>query len=213
MNHKIARWFFYFLGLLILSLGIVLNTKSQFGVTPIISLAYCYSTIKHLNFGNTSFVLYCILAVIEYVVKGRNFKLYDLLQIPLSIILTRFFNLFGAVLPDVTSIPARIICLILGIALTGVGAAMNVNTRLVPNPGDGIVQAFADRLHQRLGNVKNVFDLICVALTCLMSYLMTGGIVGIGVGTVAAMIGVGRFIWLYNHFFQKTQQKLTGVTW
>lgn len=90
MNHKIARWFFYFLGLLILSLGIVLNTKSQFGVTPIISLAYCYSTIKHLNFGNTSFVLYCILAVIEYVVKGRNFKLYDLLQIPLSIILTRF---------------------------------------------------------------------------------------------------------------------------
>ena len=65
MNHKIARWFFYFLGLLILSLGIVLNTKSQFGVTPIISLAYCYSTIKHLNFGNTSFVLYCILAVIE----------------------------------------------------------------------------------------------------------------------------------------------------
>jgi uncharacterized membrane protein YczE len=46
-------------------------------------------------------------------------------------------------LPDAVFIPARIICLIIGIALTGIEAAMNLNARLVPNPGDGIVQAIA----------------------------------------------------------------------
>ncbi len=135
---KALRAVFYFAGLVILSLGIILNTKSAFGVTPIISVAYCLSLIHNWNFGNASFVLYCVLAAIEYLVKGKNFRPIDLLQIPLSIVLTRFFNLFGAILPDVTALPARILCLILGIALTGMGAAMNVNTRLIPNPGDGI---------------------------------------------------------------------------
>ena len=208
-----ARAVFYFLGLIILSLGIILNTKSSFGVTPIISVAYCLSLIHNWNFGNASFVMYCVLAVIEYVVKGKNFRPIDLLQILLSVILTRFFNLFGALLPDVKSLSMRILCLILGIAFTGIGAAMNVDTRLIPNPGDGIVQAIADRLGQKMGNVKNVFDLFCVALTAVIGLVSTGHLIGIGIGTIAAMIGVGRFIWLYNHFFQKTQQKLTGVTW
>lgn len=146
--QKLLRAVFYFSGLIILSLGIILNTKSAFGVTPIISIAYCLSLLHNWNFGNASFVMYCVLAVIEYLVKGKRFRAIDLLQIPLSVVLTRFFNLFGAVLPDVTSLPARILCLILGIALTGIGAAM---------------------------------------------------------------IGVGRFIWIYNRLFQQKQLQLTGV--
>ncbi|MCH4035750.1 MAG: DUF6198 family protein [Lachnospiraceae bacterium] len=209
--QKLLRAVFYFSGLIILSLGIILNTKSAFGVTPIISIAYCLSLLHNWNFGNASFVMYCVLAVIEYLVKGKRFRAIDLLQIPLSVVLTRFFNLFGAVLPDVTSLPARILCLILGIALTGIGAAMNVDTRLIPNPGDGIVQAIADRLGKKMGNVKNVFDLFCVTLTILLGVVSTGHPVGVGIGTIAAMIGVGRFIWIYNRLFQQKQLQLTGV--
>ncbi len=209
--QKLLRAVFYFSGLIILSLGIILNTKSAFGVTPIISIAYCLSLLHNWNFGNASFVMYCVLAVIEYLVKGKRFRAIDLLQIPLSVVLTRFFNLFGAVLPDVTSLPARILCLILGIALTGIGAAMNVDTRLIPNPGDGIVQAIADRLGKKMGNVKNVFDLFCVTLTILLGVVSTGHLVGVGIGTIAAMIGVGRFIWIYNRLFQQKQLQLTGV--
>ena len=208
---NVLRAVYYFAGLVILSLGIILNTKSAFGVTPIISVAYCLSLVNGWNFGNASFVLYCVLAIIEYLVKGKNFRMIDLLQIPLSIVLTRFFNLFGAVLPDVTSLSARILCLILGIAFTGIGAAMNVDTRLIPNPGDGIVQAIADRLGKKMGNVKNIFDLGCVAVTLIIGIVSTGHPVGVGIGTIAAMIGVGRFIWLYNRLFRKTQLALTGV--
>ena len=154
-----------------------------------------------------------VLAGIEFILKGKNFRPIDLLQIPLSIILTRFFNLFGALIPDVTSLPARILCLVLGIAFTGIGAAMNVDTRLIPNPGDGIVQALADRLQKKMGNVKNVFDFGCVTATLLIGLLSAGHPVGVGVGTIAAMIGVGRFIWIYNRLFQAKQQQLTGVAY
>lgn len=39
------RWIFYAGGLLILAMGIILNTKSGLGVSPIISVAYSISTI------------------------------------------------------------------------------------------------------------------------------------------------------------------------
>ena len=192
MKKKVARGLFYLSGMLILALGIILNTKSAFGVTPIISIAYCLSLIHHWNFANASLVMYAVLAAVEFLIKGRSFRLYDLLQIPLSVVLTRFFNLFSAILPDEHS-------------------AMNVNARLVSNPGDGIVQAISDRTGKRMGNVKNVFDLACVALTCLIGFFSTRHLVGVGIGTIAAMIGVGRFIWIYNQLFREKQLRATGL--
>ena len=61
------RWIFYVTGLLILALGIILNTKSGLGVSPIISVAYSISTILGANFGNMTFVLYAVFVVIEMV--------------------------------------------------------------------------------------------------------------------------------------------------
>lgn len=59
------RWIFYAGGLLILAMGIILNTKSGLGVSPIISVAYSISTIWNLNFGNTTFGLYTVFVIIE----------------------------------------------------------------------------------------------------------------------------------------------------
>ena len=98
--QKVLRAVFYFFGLIILSLGIILNTKSAFGVTPIISIAYCLSLLHG-----------------------------------------------------------------------------------------------------------------CVTVTLLIGLLSAGHPVGVGVGTIAAMIGVGRFIWIYNRLFQAKQQQLTGVAY
>lgn len=205
------RWTFYIAGLFVLALGIILNTKSKFGVSPIISVPYSISQIGGFNFGNASLVMYVILAIIEYLLKWSNFKLYDLLQIPLSIAFTRLFNLFGAYLPDPQNIAGRIICLVVGIILTGIGAAMSMNARLVPNPGDGIVQAISDRVHKKVGICKNCLDVFCVLTTCVIGFVTKNYFLGVGIGTIAAMIGVGRVIALYNSLFGKTVANLMGM--
>lgn len=211
-SQKLSRAVFYFAGMTILSAGIILNTKSGYGVSPIISVAFTASQIWNINFGNASLVLYIILAVIEYRLEWhRNFKPYDLLQIPLSIILTRLFNLFGVIFPDVQSVPGRAFCLALGITLTGMGAAMNLNARLVPNPGDGIVQAISDCSGKSMGLCKNCTDFVCVALAASMGLIFTGHLTGLGIGTVFAMIGVGRAMALYNWLFQKLELRLVGL--
>ena len=58
MNKKMVnRIIIYVAGLLVLALGIILNTKAGLGVSPIISVSYSISQINGFNFGNTKIVL------------------------------------------------------------------------------------------------------------------------------------------------------------
>ena len=61
------RILFYAAGLLVLALGLTLNTKTGLGVSPIISVAYSISEIFDHNFGNMMLALYSVFVVIEMV--------------------------------------------------------------------------------------------------------------------------------------------------
>lgn len=237
------RGLFYLAGLLVLALGITLNTKTGLGVSPIISVSFSISTIWHLNFGNTTLALYAIFVAVEMILhtirslraekseglplehaNQMNLKLVllmDLLQFPLSLIFTRFLNLFSGVLPDLQktypgsfagSFAGRIVFLIIAIILTGIGAAVSLNMRIIPNPGDGIVQAIADFIHKSVGFTKNCFDLFNICITISVGLIFAHHLVGIGLGTVLAVIGVGRAIAAFNHFFKQPMAELAGVT-
>ena len=57
MNKKMVnRIIIYVAGLLVLALGMILNTKAGLGVSPIISVSYSISQINGFNFGNTKIV-------------------------------------------------------------------------------------------------------------------------------------------------------------
>ena len=207
------RIFFYLLSLVILALGITLNTKTGLGVSPIISVSYSVSQVLGLNFGNVTFVWYTIFVLAQLVIRGKNRRWYDLLQIPLSIVFTRFLNLFDAAIHWKTdSFAANLVLLAVAIVFTGVGAAMSVNMRLVPNPGDGIVAAVSDFLHKDMGFAKNLFDLINISITFVIGIVSGHFLVGIGVGTVFAVIGVGRAVAVFNHLCKRRMDILTGIS-
>lgn len=240
-KSTIYRILIYTAGMLILAMGLTLNTKAGLGVSPIISVSYSISEITHHNFGNMTMLLYCSFVVVEIILHLFREKRYekeshnmlehankvdrklifimDLLQIPLSIIFTRFLNLFSAVLPafseqydhTVKQWILRFLVLLLALLLTGIGAAMSLNMRIVPNPGDGIVQAIADCIQKSVGFTKNCFDLFNVTLTIIISLTCTGRLHGVGIGTVLAVIGVGRTIAVFNHFTKEKLTKLAGV--
>ena len=236
-KQTVCRALFYILGLLILAMGLTLNTKAGLGVSPIISVSYSVSQIYQLNFGNTTLLLYCIFVVVELILhgvgrKGKLVLLMDLLQIPLSLIFTRFLNLFGGLLPSfssdswqdqfpwhrvrrrhvvraVTYVTALV--LVLAIICTGVGASMSLSMRLVPNPGDGIVQTIADCIGKPVGFTKNCFDLFNITITITLGLVLAGHLVGVGIGTVLAVIGVGRMIALFQHLAGRKIAALSGM--
>lgn len=234
-KESIYRGLFYIVGLLVLALGIILNTKAGLGVSPIISVSYCISTIFNMNFGNMTLVLYSSFILVEMLLhtrkilspqnsgKKENLKLIllkDALQFPLSLGFTRFMNLFSAWIPSYDapgvgafygSFAGRILTLLVAIILTGVGAAISLNMRIIPNPGDGIVQAIADTIHKEVGFTKNCFDFFCITMSISVGFLMAGKMIGIGIGTILAVIGVGRVIAVFNHFLKQKMAILAGI--
>ncbi|MGI6007827.1 MAG: YczE/YyaS/YitT family protein [Ruminococcus sp.] len=214
----VFRGIFYAAGLLILALGLTLNTRTGLGVSPIISVAYSVSSIFNWNLGNMTLILYCVFVLVELILHTRvrqrkSILLMDIFQIPLSIIFTRFINIFSGLLPDMKddNFGIRVVFLLIAIMLTGIGAAMSLNMRLVPNPGDGIVQVISDCDHKSVGFNKNWFDLINIIITTAISFIFAGHLVGIGVGTLLAVIGVGRSIAVFNHFFHEKMVELAGI--
>lgn len=227
--------------MVVLACGIVLNTKSGLGVSPIISVPYCYSDILQFDFADMTQIWYTVFILSEIIIhiclffrnkktdkapKGPTGKLpvillQDLLQLPVSILVTRFIGLFSDYIPMCTDEKyagsfyggwgGRILILAGGIILTGIGIGMSLNMKLVPNPGDGIVQAVADCIGKKVGTAKNIFDCSCVAISVTSGLVFAHKLIGIHVGTVLAMIFVGRTVAVFNHFLRKPMLKAAGL--
>ena len=201
------RLIVYFIGVVILATGLTLNTKAGLGVSPIISVAYSFSEIFKLNFGDITLIYYSLFILTEIILHHGNRKqqILDLFQLPFSIVFTRFLNLFTYLIPDYgnSTLLIRLFVLFGAIVLTGIGAATMLNTNLIPNPGDGIVKAIADTINKDIGFTKNCVDFTCLCITVVIGLTLTHSIVGVGLGTVIAMIGVGRVIALYQSIYKR----------
>lgn len=211
-NEYIFRSLYYVIGLVLLAIGITLNTKTLWGVSAIISVPYTIAKIFDFNLGNATLAAYVIMVIAQFFIKGKNRSLIDLLQIPLSIVFTRFLNVFDYIFnfPN-PSLIEKVILLIAAIVCTGIGAAMTVNMKLIANPGDAIVSAIADRINKGMGFTKNIFDISCVIVSLIIGMIYVQAPVGIGIGTLFSMIGVGRVIAFFNAIFKEKMQIRAGL--
>jgi uncharacterized membrane protein YczE len=211
---NLNRGLIYVAGVLVLALGLTMNTKTGMGVSPILSVSYSASKIWNWSFGNTTFVTYCLFVAAEFALRGRNSRWYDLLQLPFSLVFGRLLDLFDRLVTydaSAHSIVLNLVFLAAAILITGLGITMTVNMQLVPNPGDGIVQAIAEKIGKDQGFTKNCFDLSCVLFTVVLSLVTTRSVIGIGLGTIIAMLGVGRAVALVNHFLKEKMCRAAGL--
>jgi uncharacterized membrane protein YczE len=110
-------------------------------------------------------------------------------------------NMLSAWIPAAETMPARIAVLLTSVVLVGTGAALTLDMRIIANPGDGLVQAVSDRTGIELGLTKNIVDITCVTITCILTMAAAHRIIGVGAGTLIAMLGIGRVIAMINKLF------------
>ena len=112
--------------------------------------------------------------------------------------MTFLLNALSVLIPAPDTMALRTAVLLMSVILVGTGAALSLDMRLIANPGDGLVQAISDRTGIELGLSKNIVDISCVTFTCILSMTVAHRILGVGVGTLIAMLGIGRVIALIN---------------
>ena len=220
---KTKRLLIYASGMIILAFGLTLNTKATLGVSSILAPPYAISQICSRNLSNLVFIWYCLFVLIQLVInffvlheRNRNVYIADILQIVISLLFTRVMDLISSIIPVFetecrgfpASMPFRLIMLILAVIMTGIGAAMTLRMNLIPNPGDGVVSTIARAVNIPVGTCKNIVDITCVFLTAALSLLLEGKIIGIGIGTLIAMLGVGRVMNLVNRIADSGHQSL-----
>ncbi len=204
-----VRILIYLVGIIILSFGITLNTKTGLGVSPIISIPFNISTLMEINLGTMTFIFYSLLVLLQILLLGRNFKIYQLLQLVMSLITSLFIDFFDQILPQAQNLPLKILLLAAAIIFTGLGASLTVGMKIVPNPADGFADVLGQKLKQGFGFGKNVFDLSCILLSLIIGFIFSGRIIGIGIGTIISMILTGRVVAFCQSKLMKYYQRLT----
>lgn len=130
-----ARWCIYALGMVLLAIGITLNSLTGLGASAIVSVPFTVSEATGLSFGDLTLVVYVAFVIAEFFIMGKASSWTYLLQIPLSIVFTRIMNLIKVVFPyESGNLPLDLVMLAIAIILTGVGAAMTVDMAPYPQP-------------------------------------------------------------------------------
>ena len=204
-NRLAARWGIYVAGMSVQGLGLYLNARCGLGTSALLGVAYVLGLYWNVSFGDATKIIFAVYIAAQFVVRGWKGKQWrDLLQLPVAIFVGEVFNLLDAVFPIdlvLSSWPLRILVLLCAVTFNGIGATLAVNMRLIPSPGDGIVQALADRTGLEMGKMKRIADCTLVVAAAILSFVLFGRLEGVGIGTIVAMFAVGKIISLCNRLF------------
>lgn len=212
VRKKVFRVLYYLLGMVVLAVGITLNTKTALGVSPLISIGYAVSRVAGLNFGNMTFVVYAAFVVVQFLLRRKNARWKDALQLLVALLFSQLLNLCDVVLSyEPATLPGKLVLLVGAVVLTGVGAAMTLTMDLIPNPGDGLVSAVADTFHISTGLAKNLCDGTSVVLTLAVGLVWAGRVIGIGLGTLITVLLCGRVMALYYRTLMAPTRALAGL--
>lgn len=202
----IKRFIVFVVGMNVLAIGIILNTKSLLGVGSINTLPYALANILSVSLGIMTTMVYLVFIIIQLILLKR-FDLQVIIQLPFSFIfgyLIDFYDLFFSYEP--TAFYMQIVILIIAIVLTALGAFLMVLGDIVLNPADGLVHTIGKVTNKDFGFVKNIADLVFIVLTVVICLVIKGYILGIGIGTVASAIFIGRFVALYQNIYNHLQE-------
>lgn len=201
-HHYVSRYLWFVLGVLINSFGVALITQAALGTSPISSIPYVLSLRFPITLGEFTFILNLVYILGQIVLLRRAFQPIQLLQIAVNVIFSAFIdvsmNLLSWLQPD--HIAVKLIALILGCAILGVGISIEVAPDVLVVPGEGIVRAMTQVSGKRFGSVKVFFDCTLVAIALILSFLFFHGLNGLGLGTVISALIIGRFVNLYNRY-------------
>lgn len=214
-NKLVTRWGIYVSGMLIQGLGLYLNARCGLGTSALLGVAYVLGLFWGVSFGDATKVIFALYILAQFIVRGWKHRQWrDILQLPVAIFIGEIFNLLDLVIPVETiqsSWVLRILVLVCAVTFNGIGATLAVNMRLMPSPGDGIVQALSDRFHVELGKMKRLMDCSMVVIAAVLSFVLFRRLEGVGIGTIVAMFAVGKIISFCNRLFGDKIRTAAGM--
>ena len=191
--NKLKRYLLFLVGLFVNALGVSLVTKASLGTSPISSIPYVLSLNFPFTLGNFTIFFSILLIILQIIILRKNFKIANILQIPVSIAFGYFIDLtmylFFWVNPQ--NYFVKIIALLTGCAVLGFGVYLEVVADVVMLPGESFVRAIVQTWKANFGTTKIIFDTSMAVIAAILSFVFSGKLNGVREGTLIAALLVG----------------------
>ena len=203
----------YLIGLNIMSIGIVLSTRTHLGVAAISSVAYSYSIFFNISFGLSNVILYVVFILIQILLmKSLSYKI--LMQIPMAVLAGIFIDIYDNLIALLNyNFLINFILLLTSNILTGIGVYFMTKADLVLDPGNGIVNTLCIFFKKPFSYLRIRSDISLAIFTAISGLILVQEIIGIGLGTVISAYLIGKSVGVtktllenkINHYLKKEQ--------
>lgn len=207
-QHLTARLLMYIIGLIVMAFGAALSCKANLGTSPISSVPWVLSMCTSKSVGEITIAMNLIFILLQPLLLRKIYwrqllgQLATTLFFGTSIDISMFF--LESFNPDALLIQWTA-CL-LSIVLLALGVFMLVRAKIFMASGESLVNVLSFVSKKSFSLWKNAFDITLVIISISISLWNFGTLRGIGAGTVAAAILVGRIVHLFElklHFFDR----------
>ena len=145
MKRKfVTKLLFYFGGLIVMTLGVVISVKSDLGVTPISSIPYTMTVVLGMDLGIATMLFSVFMVLLQIVILRKRFKIINLLQLPIGILFGAFLTVCGklmAPVPVPDNFIVKIIIMLVSTVFVAPGVFLYVAPRFVPLAPEGFIIA------------------------------------------------------------------------
>lgn len=211
-KETIKRYILFIVSLFFAALGVAITKRGELGVSPISSVPNVMSSyMDSFSLGTWLIIWNCILIVGQILILKKDFQLIQLLQLPLSFLFGIFtdFGVWCMSYVSNDSYAVRMLLVLIGIITLGFGVALSVIANVIMNSGEAFVKAISDKSGMIFGNVKIGFDIGCVVLALILSWvLFDGEIVGTREGTILTALLTGMIV---NFFVKRISSPINSV--
>ena len=186
------------------SLGVVLMLHSGSGISAISSVPYAFSEVfTRLSLGTWTYIFQGAL-VLSLMIMRKKFVPPYLFSFVVGFAFSEMLDvhkIWVDTLP--TSISERVLYFVLSYILLCIGIALSNRCGLPIIPTDLFPRELSDITSVRYSRIKVSFDVICLAVTALMTGLLLGHLDGLGVGTILAAFTMGKVIGVIGDWMDK----------
>ena len=200
--------------ILINSLGVVLMLYSGSGISAISSVPYAFSLVfPKISLGTWTYIFQGLL-VLSLMIMRKKFVAPYLFSFLVGFAFSEMLDIHEMwinALP--TALEYRVVYFVISYLLICLGIALSNRCGLPIIPTDLFPRELSSIIKVPYSKVKVCFDVICLAVTFLMTYCFLGHVKGLGIGTVLAAFTLGKVIgmvgeqmdkkWMFTSVFEK----------
>ena len=212
-NSLAERVGFFLLGIFLMTIGIALSCKADLGTTPISSVPWVISMFTDWSIGEVTIAMNLVFITVQPILLRKIYwreifgQLFTLMIFGNGI----DFAMYLLAWVEPANVFMKWFDCILSSAILALGVFFCIRAKIFVASGEGVVLVIAFVTKAKFGFIKNCFDIGLVVIALAISFTEFGEMRGLGAGTIAAAILVGRFVALYTarlHCFDRFLAKV-----